>query len=378
MKIKNIFSVLLLLIVALIISCSSEDETILEVSPLEDLKTVPGNNQVTLSWTNPESENLSYVEIIVLGISSDYMDTVRHQVSSKNSIEVIPVPAGNNTYKFILTPFGVSGKSYAPVEIKGKPFTNDTQAKMDVLLNNLKMESISNGVKFSWSNSNNISCLIVVSYTEGGSQKTVEFDAKSAIPMGVIKLNDQGSDFVVSIKGVDNATGVNSTYSRTEFLQPNKPYMLSKDLFSIYSVSSQAATEGDGSAACAIDENLHTRWLATNKGGPDSLVIDLGKAVVIERLALARSFGIIDNTAWDVTFSVGNHPDLPTWEHEYSYANSKDGIFKIEFNTGREGNQFYPLPEPITARYVKYRTDRIHASFATHYGEISVYGYYVD
>lgn len=374
MKIKNIFSILLLLLVG----CSPENEVIPEASPLEDLKAVSGDNQVILSWTNSELENLSHVEIIILGISSDYKETIKHEVSNKNSVEVISVPTGNNTYKFILTPFGVSGKRYAPVEIKGKPFTNDTQAGMDALLSNLRMESVSNGVKLSWSNSNNISCLIVVSYTEGDSQKTVELDAKSAIPVEVIKLSNQGSDFVVFIKGTDDAEGVNSTSSRTEFLQPNKPYMLSKERFSIYSVSSQAATEGNGSAACAIDENLHTRWLATKKGGPDSIIIDLGKPVVIERLALARYFGNSDNSAWDVTFSVGNNPNLPTWEHEFSYANSKDGIFKIEFNRGNDGDQFYPLPEPITAQYVKYRTDRMSSSFATHYGEISVYGYYVD
>src|SRR5690554_4336127 len=153
MKIKNIFSILLLLLVG----CSPENEVIPEASPLEDLKAVSGDNQVILSWTNSELENLSHVEIIILGISSDYKETIKHEVSNKNSVEVISVPTGNNTYKFILTPFGVSGKRYAPVEIKGKPFTNDTQAGMDALLSNLRMESVSNGVKLSWSNSNNIS-----------------------------------------------------------------------------------------------------------------------------------------------------------------------------------------------------------------------------
>lgn len=378
MRLKNILPCFLLLIVALVSGCSSDNDVILELSPLVDLKTTSGTNQVVLSWTNPGSENLSHVEIAVLGISSDYQETLRHEVSSSRSEVIVTLPEGNHVYKFILTAFSTSGKSFAPAEIKGKPYTNDTQAGIDALLNSIRMESVSNGIKFTWSNSNNISSVIEVSYTESGSQKTVQFDAKSAVPSAVIRLNNQGSDFTVSVKGVDDAQGVNSTNSRTEYLQPNKPYRLSKELWSVYAVSSEATTEGDGSAACAIDDDVFTRWLATNRGGNDWIIVDLGKPVVVDRLSLTRYYGVGDNSAWDVTFAVGNDPDLETWEYEYAYANSKEGIFRVEFNRTIDGEQLYPLPEPVTGRYFKYRTDRISGSWWTHYGEISVYGYYVD
>lgn len=378
MRLKNILPCFLLLIIALVSGCSSDGETILETSPLDELKASSGRNQVILSWVNLEPQNLSHVGIEIQGISTSFKETIRHEVSGQHSEVAVTVPAVNDVYKFILTPVGVSGKTYAPVEIKGKPHTNDTQAGIDALLNSVRMESVNNGVKFRWNNSNNISCVIEVSYTEGGAQKRVQFDAKSAIPEGVIKLNNQGAEFTVSIKGVDDAEGVNSTESRTEFLQPNKPYRLSKDAWSVYAVSSQSATEGNGSAACAIDDDVYTRWLATNRGGNDWIIVDLGKQAVVDRLSLTRYYGVADNSAWDVTFAVGNDPDLATWEHEYAYANSKEGIFRVEFNRTIDGEQLYALPEPVTGRYFKYRTDRISGSWWTHYGEITVYGYYVD
>ncbi|MPN61087.1 hypothetical protein SDC9_208821 [bioreactor metagenome] len=104
----------------------------------------------------------------------------------------------------------------------------------------------------------------------------------------------------------------------------------------------------------------------------------MGAPVIIERFALARYWGDSSNSAWDVTFSAGNDTDSNSWEHVFTYSNQKSGVFKQEFDRGRDGNQSYLIPEPITARYFKYRTDRMSGSFATHYGEISVYGYYAN
>lgn len=361
------------------LSCSSDDEEVaFSISPLTEVATISGDGQIVLSWTNPETDPLSYVQVDVTGVTSDHTEIIKHDINGeRKSRIIIQVPEGREVYKFTLSAFGLSGKAYAPLQIKGKPYTNDTQSGMDFLLGTLKAESIGNGVKFSWNNSNNISCMIQVEYAESGISKTMQFDAKSAIPEAVIKLT-RGADFSISIVGVEDAQGVNSSITRTESLQPNKPYKLSTNLWSVYAVSSQAATVGNGSAACAIDETPLTRWLSANKGANDSIIIDMGKPVVVERLSLARYFGVSDNSAWDVTFSVGNNPDLSTWENEYSYANSKEGVFAVEFNRTRDGDQMYPLPEPVTGRYFKYRTDRISGSWWTHYGEISVYGYYVD
>lgn len=367
-----------LLTVFFLIACSSDEEEVILSSPLKEVKALTGQEQIILSWTNPVSEPLSFVEVKVSGLTTSFEKSFRHEVNQEERSQVvIEVPDLNETYKIVLLAFDAAGQSYAPLEVKGKPYTNDRQIGMDVLLATMRIESVGNGVKFSWNNNNNISCIIRIDYTGSGQNQRVDLDARAAIPSSVVRIN-QAADFSISIIGIDEDTGIESSSIRTENLAPNKPYKLGKELWSVYYVSSQAATAGDGSAACAIDETPLTRWLSANKGAKDSIIIDMGKPVVVERVSLARYFGVADNSAWDVTFSVGNDPDLPTWEHEYSYANSKEGIFKIEFNRTRDGDQLYPLPEPITARYVKYRTDRISGSWWTHYGEISVYGYYVE
>lgn len=359
-------------------SDSDEDKDVVLVSVLENLRAISGQKQITLSWDNAEELKLSHVEIFYSVVTSEEKKTLKHEINGEKSSQVvIDVTGEKDVYKFVLIPYGAGGEVFAAQEVKGKPYTNDVQIGMDVLLGGMKIESVMNGVKFSWNNPNNISCLIEVAYTDKGEDKKISYDAKQTIPSATIKMTNS-SAFKISVVGIDEAKDIAASFVREEILAPNKPYKLSKETWKIADVSTQAAKEGNGSAICAIDETPLTRWLATTKGGNDWVIIDMGAPVVVDRFALARSFGNSDNSAWDVTFSAGNEANPVKWEYEYSYNNSQTGIFQIEFNRGKDGDQMYPVPEPITARYFKYRTDRISGSFATHYGEISVYGYYVE
>lgn len=377
---KNHIIIILLMSFIIGYSCSDsdEDKDVVLVSALENLKAIPGEKQITLSWDNAEGFSLSHVEISCSVVTSDEKKTLKHEINGeKNSQVIIDVAGEKDVYKFELIPYGTGGEMFAPQEVKGKPYTNDVQIGMDVLLSGMKIESVMNGIKFSWNNPNNISCLIEVAYTDKGESKKISYDAKQTIPSVTIKMTNS-SAFKISVVGIDEAEGIAASSVREEVLAPNKPYKLSKETWNIVDVSTQAAKEGNGSAACVIDETPLTRWQATTKGGNDWVIIDMGAPVVVDRFALARSFGNSDNSAWDVTFSAGNESNPVEWEYEYSYNNSMDGIFKVEFDRVKDGDQMYPVPEPITARYFKYRTDRMHGGFATHYGEISVYGYYVE
>lgn len=378
---KHIYIILILFSSILLYSgCSDNDDNTdnFAIGSLSNLKATSGIEQIILSWDNPEYQGLSYIEIVYSALTSSESKTIKHETKGeKSSIVAIDVPEGREVYKFVLTAYSDSGDKSAPQEIKGKPYTNDAQAGMDAILDAMRIESVMNGVKFSWNNPNNISCMIEISYNDKGQNKKVSYDARQTIPTATIKLINS-TIFKISITGTEGSAGINSSSTREETLAPNIPYKLSTDTWSVVDVSTQAATSGNGSAACAIDGTPATRWQATQKGGKDWIIIDMGSPVVIDRFSLTRYFGVADNSAWDVTFSAGNEPNPTVWPYEYSYANSKEGIFAIEFNRTRDGDQLYPIPEPITARYFKYRTDRISGSWATHYGEISVYGYYVE
>lgn len=377
MKMKKICFLLLLLIVSLG-GCSDKDEELsYTIPPLDNLQLISGENKITLSWDNPDYPGLSYVEIKYAPVTASEEKTIKHYINDERSSNISFDIEGQEVYKFILTAFSTTGEQSAPQYIEGKPFTFDKQGAMDAILNSIEVESVSNGAKISWNNANNIDCLIKIEYTLNNEMQIVLYDALQTVPNNTINLRNS-TVFIVSIVGANELEGINSSFSREFTVNPNKPYAVPKNRWTVFAVSTQVAESGNGAAECAIDENLFTQWQATQKGGNDWIIIDMGAPVVIESFALARCWGDSTNSAWDVTFSAGNETDPDLWEHSFTYSNNESGIFKQEFNSGEDGDQIYMIPEPITARYFKYRTDRISDSYATHYGEISVYGYYAE
>lgn len=375
---KKIHFLFILLIVCIHGCSDSEEKLSYTIPPLDNLQLVSGENQITLSWDNPDYPGLSYVEIEYAPVTAANVKTIRHDVNSEKSSYVsFDIPKGQEVYKFILTAFSSSGDQSEPQYVKGKPFTYDMQVDMNTILNTVEVEPVSNGVKISWNNAKNINCLMKIVYTTNNETQTVFYDALQTVPTITIELNNP-SNLVISMVGTNGAEGINSSFNKEFTVNPHKPYLVPKKTWKVFAVSTQIAESGNGSADCAIDENLFTQWQATQKGGNDWIIIDMGAPVIIERFALARYWGDSSNSAWDVTFSAGNDTDSNSWEHVFTYSNQKSGVFKQEFDRGRDGNQSYLIPEPITARYFKYRTDRMSGSFATHYGEISVYGYYAN
>ncbi len=376
---KKIYPLFLLFLIVFIHGCSdTEDRLSYAIPPLDNLQVISGDNQIILSWDNPDYPGLSYIEIKYAPVNENDAKIITHNINNTQSSSVsIDIPEGQVVYKFVLTAYSTSGEQSEPQYIKGKPSTYDRQADMDDILSSIDVESVSNGAKVSWNNANNVDCLIKIEFTTSNETQTLFFDALRTIPTATIELRGP-SILVISMIGTNETEGVNSSFSRDFNINPHKPYYVPKKTWSVFAVSTQVAESGNGSAACAIDENYFTQWQATQKGGKDWIIIDMGAPVVIERFALARYWGDSTNSAWDLTFSAGNNTDPDSWEHVYTYSNQESGIFRQEFNRTQDGDQIFMIPEPITARYFKYQTDRMSGSYATHYGEISIYGHYTN
>lgn len=342
-----------------------------------DVQAVPGNGEVTLSWTIPASESFMYAKVEYLTSNGEE----RYQIYSKDRADAngrmsatITGFANTNEVTFSIYACAVKGASLDPVTVLQAP---GNPAFIEVA-RSVEVTSDLGSVQVSWDNQFPSVTTILVNYysasdasRSGSYSFAVEGNTQGSrevylwVDDGLVFLS--GEECVVEISTQDSEANTSEVYSFNVTPQPLQQLPRTTWTFPGYDDTSSAGTIGyssqeasgegaspSGRVIALIDGNLSTYWHTTWQGStapfPHWFIVDMGSDQQISHVGLRRRQG--DNRGQvGHTISIcpeagaadPSNPDGWAWQEQGSYS----------FDINNDAEQIYRLPSVATARYIR-------------------------
>lgn len=323
-----------------VISCDNDDKHALEAKPVTGLTCEPGPGNILLKWTAPETDGVSYVEIVYKSEDSEEKKILVYGQSTEKLIYGFP---DEKVYTFTVTVYMEDGSKSTSQTIEatpGKPAFIDLQ-------NTLEVTNNFGGIDLKWNNLSGDKFYINVSYaTSEGEIQNTEID---------VTETGEGKQFV-GITGVLNAdiditvsdiVG-NTTAPQTFSFKNLEKGKFDRSIWEIPDFSSQEAVGEDGKALNMLDGNKttfwHSKWYnadASLKKFPHYVTFDLKRTVRISKVEITQRHNKV--MANKVIIYGSNE----------SYSGSWTEIATINLPQTQGTTLATPLTDPVEYRFIK-------------------------
>ena len=323
-----------------IISCDDDHKQIQEPKPVTGLTYEAGPGNVLLKWAAPETEGVSYIEIVY---KSDDETAKKVLVFGQATEKLIYGFANEKLYTFTVTVYMQDGSKSAPQTIQAAP---EKPAFID-LQSTIEISNNFGGIDLKWNNLSGDKFYINVQYTTGeGELQDAEIDV----------LEEGAGKQFVSITGVLNAdvnvsvsdiVG-NTTAPLVYYFKNLEKGKFDRSIWEIPDFSSQEAVGEDGKALNLLDGNKttfwHSKWYdadASLKKFPHYVTFDLKRTVKISKVEITQRHNKI--MANKVIIYGSNN----------SYSGPWTEMVTITLPQTQGATLVTPLATPVEFRFVK-------------------------
>lgn len=345
MKLSNVYVICIVLLVFFTQSCSKmndlhqpylDEGEIVYTAKVDSVAPGIGKNRIQLE-ISVLSQRIKTVRIFW----NNYEDSIDVAIDNKTGVFTkLLTNMAEKSYIFQLVSFDQFGNKSLPLEFVGKVYGDVYESSL--VSRSSKIVSSKAGLVLSFSSAPEGNVATVVTYTNTTGNLT-SISVPAAENSLIISDNSLDSEITLSstygaVNGIDMFNSSSYSFSG--------PYKFDVKDLSVISYSTQHSA-GENAVANIISGRSDVRWHSRAGGSsyPHFAIIDMGAERTITKFGVWRSIfdGGGDNRAPDqIQFLISL--DNVTW--------TDLGIFP--FNRFINGEQFFPLPSSVQARYFKF------------------------
>ncbi len=336
MKKYNIL-ILIFGLILILSSCNDDEGDRIPPEEVSGISATPGFGSLTFHWTNPDDEDLFYVDITFMNSKGR-----SRSVKTSSYADSVKVEGFSNTddITFSFKAYDDSRNASSEVTYVAAP----EEPVSSYIIDDIGIEPDFGGVKLSWDDLTGTKFFVSVGYVDGDGNKTVKnFPSVQGSNIYYISgLTASEQDFIITA-----TDDYENSVDKTVTLSPMAEVKINKSTWNIVDFSSQeVAGEGtNGLASEAIDDDIstywHSQWQGASPGYPHWFVVDMGTVVTISRFeCFRRQNDARGQTECQFLTSL----DGITWEDQ--------GIYP--FNPNVNDGQSYRMITNPQARYFKY------------------------